>query len=139
MKRTHFGWIFIIIVIIIAGVVIYQGQTQSSSLAVSVIALVLLLLFYKLTITVSDDFVKFSLGIGLINGKYKLKDIIRCQPLNYIPFGWGIRFRPGVTIYNVSGNKAVELEIKGKNRKIWLGSNAPQEIADYINAELNKN
>jgi len=136
MKKTQYGWIIFILIIIMLGVIIYQNQSIHSIVLVLTISLIVLLLFYKLTITVSNEYIKFAFGIGLINGKYQLRDIIQCQPVSYIPLGWGIRFRPGVILYNVSGNKAIELKIKNKNRKVWIGTNNPQEIADYINSKL---
>ena len=136
MKKTQYGWIFFILIIIMSGVIIYQNQSIHSIVLVLTISLIVLLLFYKLTITVSNEYIKFAFGIGLINGKYQLRDIVQCQPVSYIPLGWGIRFRPGVILYNVSGNKAIELKIKNKNRKVWIGTNNPEEIADYINSKL---
>lgn len=134
MKRTQFGWVFFGVIILIFGFVIYQNRNLNTLLILSALAIVLLLLFYKLTISITDQYVKFSMGIGIIKGKYKLSDINYCKPLSYIPFGWGIRLRPGVILFNVSGNKAIELEIKNKNRKIWIGTNEPEEISQYINS-----
>lgn len=138
MKRTQFGWVFFLVIILIFGLVIYQNQEFKTILPLSMLSLVLLLLFYKLTISITDEEVKFSLGIGLIKGKYKLSDINYCKPLSYIPFGWGIRLRPGVILFNVSGNKAIELEIKNKNRKVWIGTNNPKEISQYVNSKKAK-
>lgn len=134
MKRTQFGWVFLGVIVIIFGFIIYQNQEFKTILTLSALAIVLLLLFYKLTISVTDENVKFSLGVGIIKGKYKLSDINYCKPLSYIPFGWGIRLRPGVILFNVYGNKAIELEIKNKNRKVWIGTNKPEEISQYINS-----
>ena len=117
MKRTQFGWVFFGVIFLIFGFVIYQNRNLNTLLILSALAIVLLLLFYKLTISITDQYVKFSMGIGIIKGKYKLSEINYCKPLSYIPFGWGIRLRPGVILFNVSGNKAIELEINNKNRK----------------------
>ena len=76
------------------------------------------------------------MGIGLIRGTYELKELSACRPMDYTPLGWGIRFRPGVTLYNVSGNRAIELEFKNRDRKIWLGTNTPEEIAAFINEKM---
>lgn len=138
MKRTQFGWVFLGVIIFISGFIIYQNQELHTILILSALAAVLLLLFYKLTISITDEYVKFSLGIGIIHGKYKLSDIRNCKPLTYIPFGWGIRLRPGVILFNVSGNKAIELEIKNKSRKVWIGTNRPEEISQYINSLTDK-
>lgn len=135
MKRTQFGWVFLLVIISILAFVVYQIQDTTTLIALSVFAFILLLLFYKLSIQVTDKYVKFSFGIGLISGKYDLEDISFCKSLNYIPFGWGIRLRPGVILFNISGNKAIELKLKHKNRKVWIGSNCAEEIADYINSK----
>ncbi len=138
MKRTQIGWVFLVVILLIIFVTNYQGQNPLSVIAISTFLLILLLLFYKLSINVTDKYVKFSLGIGLIHGKYEIENIIHCKPLKYIPFGWGIRRRPGVILFNVSGNKAIELEIKGKNKKVWIGTNCPDEISEYINSKMDK-
>jgi hypothetical protein len=138
MKRTQFGWVFLAVIIAILAFVAYQKQDTSIMIIMIAISTILLFLFYKLTIKVSEEYVEFSLGIGLISGKYTLESISQCNPLNYISFGWGIRLRPGIILFNVSGTKAIELEIKNKNRKIWIGTNCPEEIADYINSKKNK-
>ncbi len=100
--------------------------------------LIVLLLFYNLTITVDDHFVRFSFGIGIIRGKFALSEIEICRPKTYIALGWGIRLRPGVIIYNVSGNKAIELKIKGKKRYVWIGTNSPEELCGYIHQRMNQ-
>ncbi len=133
MKKTQYGWVFLGIILPVSGIVIYQNQTLNTIIGVAAVAVLLLLLFYKLTISVTNEYVKFSMGIGIINGNYKLCDIKQCKSLSYIPFGWGIRLRPGAVLFNVSGNKAIELEIKGKARKVWIGINTPEEIVGYIN------
>ena len=115
----------------------YTSQHDIRSIIAGLVfGIVLFALFFKLTIQVTDNFVHFSIGIGLIHGKYKIEDIESCKPLNYVPFGWGIRIRPGAILFNVAGNKAVELSIKGKKRKVWLGTNKPDDLSAYIQSKL---
>lgn len=137
MKKTQYGWVFFAVIIIIAGLVIFLTRNPESMLVIASLCVVLLLLFYKLTIKVTDDFVEFKLGIGIINERYKMQDIQSCKSISYFPFGWGVRWRPGITLFNVSGNKAIELEIKNKSRKIWIGTDSPEEISSYINSKRN--
>jgi hypothetical protein len=133
MKKTQFGWVFIGVVLFVFGFILYKNLELKTTVILSLLSLAVILLFYKLTIYVTVKEVKFSLGIGLINGAYKLSDINQCTPISYFPLGWGVRFRPGVTLFNVSGNKAIELDLKHKKRKVWIGTNKPEEISEYIN------
>jgi hypothetical protein len=134
MKRTQFGWVIVLIVLpLTLFITFFQNVGQNLWLLWTIMAMVLLL-FFRLTISVDDKYVRFTFGIGIIRGKYLIDDIESCSAKSYLPLGWGIRYRPGVMVYNVSGNKAVELIVRGKSNKIWLGTNKPQEIADYINS-----
>jgi hypothetical protein len=108
-------------------------------LFVIVTFLVCLLIFYKLTIEIDDTHLSFSLGTGLINKKYALKDIESCVPVkNSAIYGVGIRLIPGGWLYNVSGQYAVELAFKNKKSKIRIGTDKPGEVAETINKLLNK-
>jgi len=136
MRRTQIGWVIIGVIIFVDALVLLKSWDIITTAILPGVSAIILLLFFRLTITVDDRYVKFSFGIGLIHGKYQLDHIENCKPLNYIPLGWGIRIRPGVIIYNVSGNKAIELVIKNKKRKVWLGTNSPVELSEYIDSKL---
>jgi hypothetical protein len=143
MKRTQIGWVFIIIVIALIAFMLWNAlhtgypQAVQNKMYIGVgFTLLILLQFYKMTISVDDEYVRFSMGIGLIRKKYKLSDISSCKPISYMALGWGIRYRPGAILFNVSGNKAIELELKTKFRKVWLGTNAPEELSSFINEKI---
>ncbi|MCF7803739.1 MAG: hypothetical protein K9N46_00370 [Candidatus Marinimicrobia bacterium] len=139
MKKTQTGWV-IIGVIIAVNILVFFNDTQPQVMPlVLFISAAVILLFYNLTIQVTNEAVKFSFGIGLIHGSYAFDKIESCCPKNYIPLGWGIRLRPGVILYNVSGRKALELKLKHKKRKIWLGTDSPEELAEHVNANLPDN
>ena len=138
MKTTQTAWAVILIVIALNIIVIFGYKDPQGNLFLGIISLVLILLFHSLTITVDDNYIKFSFGIGLIRGKYKLENIKHCHPAHYFSMGWGIRFRPGIILFNVSGNKAIELSIKNRTRKVWIGTDQPEEVSDYINSLLRK-
>jgi hypothetical protein len=137
MKKTQFGWVIIVGALFAEALVLFQGVNKSI-LSVTIIMVALIILFGTLTLKVDDEYVKFSFGIGLIHGKYKISDLEICWPMSYIPLGWGIRFRPGVILFNVTGNKAIKLRVKGKNREIWIGTNYPEEFAAFINSKMEK-
>jgi hypothetical protein len=134
MKQTQFGWAIILIVVpLTLFITFFQNAGQNLWLLWGIMTIVLLF-FFRLTISVDDKYVRFYYGIGVIRGKFLISDIESCSPKMYVSLGWGIRFRPGIIIYNVSGNQAVELIVRGKANKIWLGTSNPVEIANYINS-----
>jgi hypothetical protein len=136
MKRTQIGWVFLLVIPALVVTVYFADPNAFSFWPIVGGAALILLLFFKLTVKVTNDAVHFAFGIGLVRKKIPLADIVNCKPIRYAALGWGIRFRPGATLYNVSGNKAIELTIKGKERKIWIGTDKPDELAKYINAQL---
>lgn len=134
MKRTQIGWVIIVAAVCIELLSIYQHITGTSFYVLSSFMVAMVLLFGTLTIRVNKESIQFSMGIGLIRGRYKFSDIEYVRPNNYIPMGFGIRLRPGVTLFNVSGYKAIEIQRKNKYRKIWIGCSNPEEIVAYINS-----
>lgn len=96
-----------------------------------------LLIFYKLTITVDDTYLAFSLGIGWVKRRYLLSDIESCTPVkNSAIYGIGIRMIPSGWLFNVSGRTAIELTFKNSKNKIRIGTDRPQEIADEVAKKL---
>ncbi len=91
---------------------------------------------FRLTIHVDDHDVRYVFGIGIIRGKIALENIEHCRPERKLFLGWGIKYRPGVTVYNIAGRYAIELKIKGEDKKVLLGTNDPEELSAYINSKL---
>lgn len=100
------------------------------------IVIAVCLLMFKQTIIVTDTHVKFSQGIGLIRAKYSFEIIEDCKPISYFPFGWGIRFYPEAILFNVSGNKAIQLTFNNGKLSVWLGTQVPIELAQFINTKI---
>jgi hypothetical protein len=93
-----------------------------------------LLIFYKLTISIDNNYLSFCLGVGLIKRKYRLEDIAECKAVVNSPLlGIGIKKIPGGWLYNVSGLKAIELTFKNTGSKVRIGTNEPAKIAGSIN------
>lgn len=138
MKKTQIGWVTIGILVLVVGFSVSTIPVAEIRLLLAVATLIALLLFYKLTVTVDDQFVRFSFGIGLIKNKYLLEDIAESGAVEYFPLGWGIRFRLNTTVYSVSGRKAIELSFKNKKRKVWIGTDSPDELSEFINRKLTR-
>ncbi|MBK7627143.1 MAG: hypothetical protein IPJ16_08090 [Bacteroidales bacterium] len=102
--------------------------------------LICLLTFYKLTISVTDTYVSFSLGIGLVSRKYSVSDIKSCKPVkNNILTGVGIRMLNNGWLYNVSGLQAIELTFKNRKSVVRIGTDKPEEVAMEINKLIEGN
>jgi hypothetical protein len=98
------------------------------------IFLICLLIFYKLTIYIDENYVGFSLGIGLIKKKYPVSEIKSCSAVKNSPFtGIGIRKILNGWLYNVSGLNAIELTFRNNDSVIRIGTDKPDEISQIIN------
>ncbi len=134
MKKTQIGWIFIVLVAIVGLMTFIQPLGESTRILYGIMFLILVN-FYCLTVKVDQNSVGFSFGIGIIQKKYLFSDIEYCKPISYMPMGFGIRYRPTAILYNVAGYKAIELQVKGKSRNVWIGTDEPEELAAYINSK----
>lgn len=99
-----------------------------SLLLVGATLLVALLLFHSLTVTVTNDQVTLSFGIGAIRktipcARIRSARIVR----NTWYYGWGIHLIPNGWLYNVSGFDAVELTLDN-GRIVRIGTDKPQEL-----------
>lgn len=96
-----------------------------------------LLTFYKLTITISDDNISFSMGAGLIKRSYAVSGIAGCKPVRNSPLaGVGIRLMTNGWLYNVSGLGAIELSFTDRKSVVRIGTDDAEGIATEINRIL---
>lgn len=96
-----------------------------------------LFLFNSLTIEVNTNLVKLKFGPGLIKTAFRLDEISHCQIVtNPWYYGYGIHlFIPNGWVYNVSGDKAIELVMKN-GKKYRLGTDEPEALYQAILARL---
>ncbi|MEZ4396286.1 MAG: hypothetical protein R3C71_05220 [Candidatus Krumholzibacteriia bacterium] len=107
---------------------------EPATLIVFVVMLAVLLLFGTLHVEVGASAVTLRFGVGLIHRRFSLREVTRVTPVrNHWWQGWGIRRLPRGWMYNVSGLRAVELEMEdGHVHRI--GSRRPRELAIAIEA-----
>jgi len=105
---------------------------------VLIILVICLFLFSALTISINNDILKISFGIGLIRKEFLLKDIESCRIVkNPWYYGWGIRLTPYGWLYNVSGFYAVEIKLKTGER-YRIGTDVPYELEKVIQESIEK-
>jgi hypothetical protein len=127
------------LIFIFAAITMLNGHPENYLLLlpIGILILIILLIFYKLDVEVTDHTVDIRFGIGLIYRHIDISNISKATVVrNHWWMGWGIRFGLNYTLYNVSGLDAVELTLKGKKRKIRIGTNAPSELAYIINQKI---
>lgn len=139
MKYQHVqpGWIMIAVFVpaIVFLVVAYIFQLGEKPIGlgglclISAVLLLLLLCFYRMKTIVEQGIIHISYGIGLIHFNLTPKNITAVREVK-IPFyaGFGIRITPSGMLYNIHGNKAVEIRY-GKNGTQTLRIGTPDTAA----------
>ncbi len=90
------------------------------------------LLFYKLTVEVTAEHLKFAFGAGLIRKTIPLADTSACTPVrNRLWHGWGIHYIGAGWLYNVSGLDAVEVLLKS-GKRLRIGTDQPGSLAGAL-------
>jgi hypothetical protein len=130
-RSFQFAWkVGIIFILIIIGIYyLYSSQLGNKPLPLIPMIFLectfffILLLFYGLTITLTDEVLKISFGIGVIRKSIKLENIKSTEVVrNPWYYGLGIKFIPNGMLYNVQGLNAVELTFKNERKIVRIGS-----------------
>jgi hypothetical protein len=101
-------------------------------LVVSILFLITIVAFYKLTITIDDEILCASFGVGLVRKTVALAEIAACKPIRIRWwYGWGIHLTPHGWLYNVAGLDAVAITLRD-GRKFALGTDDPDELVAAI-------
>ena len=131
-KHTQVGTL--IIIMSLTGLVFILTMVLLSNFHVFILFPVILLilailLFGTLTVEIDDRHVFLKFGIGWIRKKIRLDDILDHRIVrNKWYYGWGIRYTPNGTLYNVSGLDAVELRLRNR-KKIRIGTDDPEGLS----------
>jgi hypothetical protein len=139
--HTQIGYVIIWSLAGVIALIAITGLIGSSShrkvpLIVLIILLVSLALFYKLRITIEDDALRASFGIGIMRKNVRLADIAGCEAIRIRWwYGWGIHLTPYGWLYNVSGFDAVAITLRN-GRKFALGTDDSLGLAEAIRAAI---
>ena len=132
-EHTQIGhviiWSLVAIILIASGGLISH---RTPPIIVSIVLLVCLVLFYRLKITIQEDFLCASFGPGIIRKRLRLAEIVECEPIRIRWwYGWGIHLTPRGWLYNVSGFDAVAIKLRD-GKKFAFGTNDPRGLAAAI-------
>lgn len=105
-------------------------------LTVFLLLVICLVFFATLTVEIRKNVLGISFGIGLIRKKFNLREVESCKIVkNPWYYGWGMRYTPHGWLFNVSGDKAVQLKMIG-GKKYRIGTDDPQGLLDAIQKSL---
>lgn len=108
------------------------------SVCLVVCVMLLVLHFSRLTVTVDASSV--TAGFGFINRPHRrieLDEIVSAEVVrNSWWYGYGARWFPGGTIYNVQGNDAVEL-VHTSGKKFRIGTDDVENLHGALDEALN--
>lgn len=141
-RHTQVGWVIIGSTLALTAVFVLTNRSLlegGSGLFVLLLFPALLLLFGSLTVTIDGGELSASFGIGLIRKTIPLSEVLSVGVVkNRWLIGWGIRFFPGGTLYNVSGLHAVELRMV--NGRIYrIGTDQPHALEAALRARIREN
>jgi len=129
-QHTQTGWVIIAAMIPAPLILLIVALTtgQNYLMWLTILFIVLTMLFYKLSVTVSHQEINIHFGIGLIKKKFDLSEIESVSKIKYPRYyGYGVRRTPKGWMYNVAGNKAVELNLKN-GKVFWIGTDDPDDL-----------
>jgi len=138
-NHTQTGWIiigifvpvFLFLILGNPGEALYPGLILFLAVAVLV-----LLLFGSMTVFMDEQRVGIRFGIGIIRKHFALEEIESFRTVrNRWYYGWGIRYFPGGTLYNVSGLSAVELLLRS-GKHVRIGTDEPEALKQALQRVL---
>ena len=123
--HVQVGWVILGSLLLPIPILAFAAALTGSQVPLIVAVVLLLLsaaLFGTLSVRVDHTSILLRFGVGLIRRRIALSDVVAFAEVeNPWYYGWGIRFYPGGTLYNVSGLAAVELALSD-GRRVRVGT-----------------
>ena len=135
--HTQPGTVLRVVWLIVAGWLLLFAVLSTWVLYTVVgVALLAMLLFHSLTVTIDDEHIRLSFGLGLFRKRIPLSQVVSCRTVrNRLWYGFGIRYVFDGWMWNVSGMDAVQLTYED-GRHFRIGTDEPEALAASINAAI---
>jgi hypothetical protein len=139
-SHTQLGWVVLLSVVgAIVAVLLIAFFTRELPVVAFVVLIFLVLAlasFTTLTVRVDRNRLRISFGPGLVEKSFVLGEVASCRIVtNPWYYGWGVRIIPGGWLFNVSGFRAVEIQMK--NGKMYrIGSDEPEKLESFVKERL---
>jgi hypothetical protein len=105
--------------------------------SLSVLFLGLAFTFRDLTVRDECEELVIEFGpVNLLRKRVPYADIVKISTARttFID-GWGIHYRSGIWLWNVSGFDCVQLDLKG-GRKLRIGTDEPEKLCEFLRARV---
>ena len=134
-KHTQIGYSLLnsyTFVFLVIGVINIVTEFAPLALLALIFILLTISTFAALTVTVNRRVITLRFGVGIIRKEFQLDDVQRYQAVkNPWYYLLGIRYTPRGWLFAVSGNSAVELEMK--NGKYYrIGTDEPDKLVEAL-------
>jgi hypothetical protein len=140
-RRTQIAWPVVVPVAFVSALLgwTFVRTEFAAGLGIALaVLLVSLLLFATLTVTVTNDRLVASFGIGAIRKRIDFSDVASfARVRNSWMNGWGIHAYPGGMLYNASGLSAVEFKL-ASGRYVAIGTGDPDALAAALRQAIGK-
>jgi hypothetical protein len=140
-RRTQIAWPVVVPVALVSALLgwTFVRTEFAAGLGIALaVLLVSLLLFATLTVTVTNDGLVASFGIGAIRKRIDFSDVASfARVRNSWMNGWGIHAYPGGMLYNASGLSAVEFKL-ASGRYVAIGTGDPDALAAALRQAIGK-
>ena len=134
-RHTQVGWVILGFFAAVGLLVLKSLPPEAAGAArapLLVVASLVLLLFCALTVEVDDEAIRVRLGIGLVRKRIPLAEAVSWRAVrNPWYSGWGIKLGPRGVLWNVSGFRAVEIDLPD-GRRFRIGTDEPEELVRAI-------
>lgn len=146
-KETQFFYLIIattLAIIALCLITYFGGYSKKTTPLAVIISPILILtivtvLFYKMEITITNDYLENSFGNKLIKRKILLSEI-DVNKLQKVKFPWyygiGLRLTPQGTLYNTKVGPAIKIVSKDGQRTILIGTDNFEKIAEVLKEKL---
>ncbi len=124
-------------IVVCLALAIYQPTQYLIGLCIALVLLLCILLFFSLSIEVTEQDLRWNFGSGIIKKSVKLAEIeqVEVTKTHWLE-GWGIHLTSRGWLYNISGFKAVAVQLKN-NQQFLLGTDEPEQLVSAILEQLN--
>ena len=134
-RRTQIAWPTVVGLSLTAIVITWAFLLAQFTVGLGIsfgVVLLILALFATLTVTVTNEGVFASFGIGVIHKRVSFSDVAEFSRVrNSWIYGWGIHRYPGGVLYNASGLSAVEFALTD-GRRVRIGTREPEALAEVV-------